>query len=442
MHLPVLWLLSQCIPLDKHNDKQSCAAFRLIHLLDPLSKDFVAISWNRSPFNYRQNAYGFIVKRRREEAVLVIRVLKWRLRQLKLGSLSCFWDLSNAFPSMAYDQIDDAVDRSAPQHEGWFLKQRYRRCIMIIRGPDGIITAMRALTGDRQGDVAAPLKFVITLDPHIDGFEKKVTSALNEIYMSYIEPCTGFSSTSSTVSFADDIARIGCCLTSSGANELKHQWNNALQEQLTPCQIAQNASKLQVLVEWSGKASKQKACSTHDLCQQTGQRWFENVKHLGLWHEIGMRTVSEVNGRITAAQQAWSGFRRFWIVPQLPRKFLRLIFLASVVSTLLSGLEVCVLNQGQLKKLDTFALLKMRVLMQGEARDHANQWVRQSLRIPSIESVLRVRRLAFVRALLLDPAWHMQLLAILTGSLTDGTQSQLDAEGKPLAFANPWLRQY
>jgi hypothetical protein len=436
---PYLWHVSWGIPIDKHNAKEKCAAFRLVHLLDPMAKDWLGINWARCRCRFAANSYGFIVCRRREQAVLLMRLLRWRLHRLNLCSISAFWDMSNAFPSMAWGRLDAAVDECASLVDGWFQKTRYRRDVVLVQGPESMITAVRAFSGDRQGDVSAPQKFVLAFDPAVEDFDIRARNWADELFLTLCEPCTNLISSSSLVRFADDVARLGCCFLPQGALDRIRFWNDELQKVLAPCQIAQNINKQQLLIEWGGKGSRRAAWTTRNLLQQQNFEWRGKAIHLGLWHELGMRTEAEITFRLSSAQKAWASYRRFWNVQSISVKLRRQVYIAAVLASLLAGLEVAALNKCQQKRIEVFHCKRMRVILHGEARNHSNQWVRQRLDIASTDSLLRVRRLVFLRSLLSQPYYYVQLLAALAGHTLDGNNKQLDGRGWPIQSANPWL---
>ena len=50
--------------------------------------------------------YGFIAQRNRLHALLIVKLLRWRLRAQGYGSGAAFFDMCNAFPSTAWTGID------------------------------------------------------------------------------------------------------------------------------------------------------------------------------------------------------------------------------------------------------------------------------------------------------------------------------------------------
>eukprot|EP00972_Heterocapsa_arctica_P092960 13711137-Heterocapsa_arctica.AAC.1 len=91
---------------------------------------------------------GYIPGRRREDALLVIRAAQWHLSASRLGFVTSYWDVTNAFGVSTHDAMDATVDRLDMKHDASF--------------PEMIVLAPRE--GDRQGDGPAAQKFALTYD--------------------------------------------------------------------------------------------------------------------------------------------------------------------------------------------------------------------------------------------------------------------------------------
>jgi hypothetical protein len=152
---PALWLASQLFPLAKHNGKAGPRGWRLIHLIDPISKAFawgcMEESVDVSPYSY-----GFVAGRSREDAAIQLQATLHRLRAKGVGFLAEFWDASNAFPSMSHDALDEVCRKR--QH-GELLRARHRRWLHYIQGPQGDVALLSPGSGNNQGDTTAPFLF-------------------------------------------------------------------------------------------------------------------------------------------------------------------------------------------------------------------------------------------------------------------------------------------
>ena len=86
---------------------------------------------------------------------------------------------------------------------------------------------------------------------------------------------------------------------------------------------------------------------------------------------------------------------------------------------------------------------KLRCLLRGRARGKANKWVRETLCVPTMESMMRTRRLGLLRRVVDSmgncQAADSQIPALLMGRQLMTGHEQL-AEGRAATeFANPWL---
>ena len=89
---PFLWQLQFLLPLDKHNGKKTCARYRLIGLMDFLGKAWIRELCQQKPARKFDFATGFTPHRRKEEAVLIHRLLQERTRSLAAFGLCWFFE--------------------------------------------------------------------------------------------------------------------------------------------------------------------------------------------------------------------------------------------------------------------------------------------------------------------------------------------------------------
>ena len=126
---PDTWQRSAPVPLDKGTTKPGPARFRLVHLLCPFGKAFYGDLWrNRpNPCPREVNTYAHSKGRRREAAILIQHMVRWRLTRedvlAQIGPTMTGFDASNAFMSVLHTTLEasfeDEMDRS-------LMKQRYK----------------------------------------------------------------------------------------------------------------------------------------------------------------------------------------------------------------------------------------------------------------------------------------------------------------------------
>ena len=61
--------------------------------------------WRRTRRIYHGEHYGFAQNRCKDQAMVLVKVVRWRLRKQGDGALSVFSDQSNAFPSVAWERL-------------------------------------------------------------------------------------------------------------------------------------------------------------------------------------------------------------------------------------------------------------------------------------------------------------------------------------------------
>eukprot|EP00972_Heterocapsa_arctica_P073088 10795665-Heterocapsa_arctica.AAC.1 len=109
--------------------------------------------WERYPKPWEDNSMGYIPGCRREEASLVVRAAQWRLSSSRLGFVTSYWDVTNAFGSSTHDALDATVYRLDMKHDASFVKSRHDNTLVALTipgQPEMICLAPRE--GDRQGD--------------------------------------------------------------------------------------------------------------------------------------------------------------------------------------------------------------------------------------------------------------------------------------------------
>eukprot|EP00972_Heterocapsa_arctica_P044140 6516155-Heterocapsa_arctica.AAC.1 len=109
--------------------------------------------WERYQKHWEDNSMGYIPGRRREEAQLIIRAAQWRLSASRLGFVTSYWDVVNAFGSSKHDALDATVDRLRMRHDANFMKSRHGGTLVALTIPGRPeMICLAPCEGDRQGD--------------------------------------------------------------------------------------------------------------------------------------------------------------------------------------------------------------------------------------------------------------------------------------------------
>ena len=166
--LPREWQVAEGAQLGKSNGKRGCAGVRLINVLDPGGKIFFKYLWGDARPPRYAYTYGFRKGRRREQAILILHCIRWKLRQMGLSHTTTLHDVANAFPSPEHSDLHAMVDVCAREGDEELLKARCSDTVMVIGGHGGQEIAVRPGCGGLQGDTSMPPMFSATYDPGID----------------------------------------------------------------------------------------------------------------------------------------------------------------------------------------------------------------------------------------------------------------------------------
>ena len=169
--------------------------------------------------------------------------------------------------------------------------------------------------------------------------------------------------------------------------------------------------------------------------------------------------IPEVRERIRCAEAAWRKLGSFWSRSSISIRFRITAYKARVRSVLLTGLETVAFSYQLLQPLEVFQMKCLRKLMCGKAclktlmRNRAgeestkykalsNQEIRQRLRIHTVSSELRYRRLSWLQSLASSGSKASSTFAALCGTTVWEQSEELDRDGNLSSSSNPWLRQF
>ena len=129
---PVRWHQSAATAVKK-NHKPGPAGKRIYHIMDPIGKAYyTGCLKRRKTKTHTEQDYGFIRERRREGAILAMAVIEHRAKQAGWNYVSSMKDMSNAFASCDWDEMDKANDQIMPDDMAELGKQRYKRATFNI----------------------------------------------------------------------------------------------------------------------------------------------------------------------------------------------------------------------------------------------------------------------------------------------------------------------
>ncbi|CAE8593443.1 unnamed protein product, partial [Polarella glacialis] len=170
--MPLQWLLSYGCGIPKYNGKPGVLSYRLLHLLDPVSKAWNAALWRRKNFRLGHTAFGFIAGRRREEANMLVRIMIHRLSKAGFLVIAALFDIANAFPSLSWRYLEQHSYKHIPSSDLHFLIRRHRHSLTLLIDAAQQAGAFRAMTGTRQGDTSAAQEFAKAYDSAIRNWRR------------------------------------------------------------------------------------------------------------------------------------------------------------------------------------------------------------------------------------------------------------------------------
>eukprot|EP00972_Heterocapsa_arctica_P069431 10258922-Heterocapsa_arctica.AAC.1 len=85
------------------------------------------------------------------------------------GSISTFFDVANAFPSLSQAKLDDVVNDNVPLMNQHLMRSRHQRPLLTLIDDNCPPRALcvSANVGDKQGDGPAAQKLILAYDPAV-----------------------------------------------------------------------------------------------------------------------------------------------------------------------------------------------------------------------------------------------------------------------------------
>ena len=203
---------SMDIPLDKATQKHVFHGFRVIHLLDPVGKQFYANAVEDVNAHAHNDDDGYQNGRSREEAIVVQNVGRERVAALERPFITICFDIANAFGSQSFVCLDDGVRLPCPPLLQRLGNSRYRRCWFTLATP-GVAISMRPGQGGLQGDPFTFSLFRVSYNAALGKFwSLAFDRAVRTKTLSGFEKClayapSGYRCSLALTRYADDVAK-------------------------------------------------------------------------------------------------------------------------------------------------------------------------------------------------------------------------------------------
>ncbi|CAE8603841.1 unnamed protein product [Polarella glacialis] len=183
--------------------------------------------WRTHTAKHSHNSYGFIPHRRREQAVVQVQCLLWKLRRAGINALTSFFDVTNAFPSPDFHSLDRAISRKRfCKADGNLLSQRHRAAHFVLHDHTGAEALVKSGCGDMQGDSVAPEKFTLVYEPLVSSWQQRTRTASEKSgILTATDPVSGALVDLSFALYADDLVRVGVCDSAEHAARRLNTWD-------------------------------------------------------------------------------------------------------------------------------------------------------------------------------------------------------------------------
>lgn len=149
------------------------------------------------------------------------------------------------------------------------------------------------------------------------------------------------------------------------------------------------------------------------------------ARYLGYQFNGAGDPSDDINMRIRAGNIAWSRAKALWRRSELPFAVIRILFLALVQNTFLTGLEIWVIHPSQLERITRAITKKLRYLL--AVRWRRQEWggeaalpgaaIRSTWRVATAETEVRIRRLRMYQSWAKRPEQFVQPITAVFGTL-------------------------
>jgi hypothetical protein len=181
--------------------------------------------------------------------VLHLKLLRWRARKAGRGSVVCFYDEINAFPSMSWPSVHKATCLTACDDDAALLVQRYEQALGIINDADGHSLLYRTQRGDRQGDGPASQRYILAQDPSLRRWTQLTTGHNERHRLERYDAWSEEWMCEVHTLYVDDMARMGTCKDYREAYRKFCGWKDSLLMYTSPHGLHQSDAKLQILID-------------------------------------------------------------------------------------------------------------------------------------------------------------------------------------------------
>eukprot|EP00972_Heterocapsa_arctica_P087777 12944557-Heterocapsa_arctica.AAC.1 len=139
------------------------------------------------------------------------------------------------------------------------------------------------------------MKFAAAFTPAIDSTVHETKNWADELTLFQYEPITNQALDTSYCLYADDVGRIGTCVSADNAIKRVHDWDAAMDSNTQQRGAFQNMSKRQLLFVFRGRGrhAHQRAIQQAAISGRLHGKIAQHALHLGSWHSARNNMAKE-----------------------------------------------------------------------------------------------------------------------------------------------------
>lgn len=440
--------LSQCYLIDKGGGQPGPGGIRIVHGCCPFWSSFyrhlMKVGQRQKKPQLPSYCFGFMKGRRKEDAMLCVRLAGWRLRHDGRDYIQSFHDMRNAFGSTRQDLLKENISELIDEPDQRFMMARFTNfvCKMDVddeEGSDPLYFMPRS--GSAMGTAEAPRFFLQAFMDAVVPWNIDMRDYTKNLTMT--SPFDLPKTDGTLATYADDLARVLEVprRTAQEAKEIIDMNNNILDGYLGPCGFGQNRTK-QDIVPSLGKQGMMKR-----LANLVEAKVVPAARHLGGQVTWNNGFAPERDKRLAALRRGWRALGQYWFA-STPWGQRRIMIIVRLQGAALTGLEsYWTTTASDLKQINNLMLYYLRAILRGKSYDYHNKvkWTNEKVwmfwRLCPAEVELRVRRLGWLQHQVRHRQRNAHLLNMVWGMAKFENEPTL-REGRPTEDCNPMARLF
>ena len=387
--------------MHKKGAYDDCDNFRGIALLSVPGKVFCRVIQCRLKEKanqmLRENQCGFRKGRGCADQLFSLRMLMERAREFHKPLFLCFVDLKKAYDSVNRDALWSVLQERyhLPPKLVHIVKALHQETQGAVRAYGRVSEEFLIRNGVRQGDVLAPTLFNLFFDAVICmAMQKHPEHGLTVLYHPEAELVgsrkqMNCQTVISDLEYADDM-----CLISDSMDKLEEMLVE-LDESCNEMGLTISTRKTKIMaVEEQQQAPRQVQLRVADDPVNV----VEEFEYLGSTVMADCGLDREINARIRKASNSFRCLSRIlWYQQRIKIGTKLRMFKAAILPTLLYGSETWAPLVKQLKRLQSFVMRCLRVILGVSVREkQRNTEIRSRANIETVETMVRKRRLRWL----------------------------------------------